>query len=173
MLYLFLSLFALQLFVATSSVIGREEVESREETTSRKENATVLEPTDSAILKTPGIHGDIPLKQEEEKVNCRRVSMYVDFVDLGLSDTIIAPSGFYAYQCKGKCSTTQQKKFLNRALLLDLMEKRNGIKTEGETCCVPTKLKPISILTKDEREKVVGLRTFEDMVVEECGCANI
>ena len=206
MLYLFLSLFASQLFVATSSVIGKEEfengekilsskvnrnsgptdpntlkirgvrgdlppeVESREETTSCKENATVSERTDPEVLKTPRLHGEIPSEKGEHKVdNCRRVSLYVDFIDLGLSDTINAPSGYNAYQCKGKCSTTQ--KFLNRALLLDLMEKKKGIKTEGEACCVPTKLQPLSILTVDERENVV-LRTFEDMVVEECGCAS-
>ena len=172
MLYLFLTLFASQLFFVTASVIPREVLEDREETKPCKENRTVLEPTNRNTPKTPGVHGDIPPEKAEPEVNnCRRVEMFVNFVELGLSDMIIAPPGFKAYQCKGKCSTTQQKKFLNRALLLDLMEKKKGIKTEGETCCVPTKLQPISMLAMDERGKV-GLRMFEDLVVAECGCAN-
>ena len=171
MLYLFLTLFASQLFFVTSSVIPKE-VLDREETKPCEENRTISVPTDQNTLKTLGANGDIPPENGEHEVNnCRRESLYVDFTAIGLADTIIAPSGFSAFQCKGKCSPTKQKRFLNRALVLDLLEKKKGYKTEGEECCVPTKLKPITFLAMDERGKI-GLQKFENMVVEECGCAS-
>ena len=149
----------------------REEVENGEETPSYKVNRTASEPTDPKTLKAPQELDDIPPQKAEQEVDaCRRVNLFVKFADLGLPGMIIAPRRFNVYQCKGKCSKTQQK-FLNRALLLDLLEKKKGIKTEEEACCVPTKLKPKSVLYFDEENRLV-LRTFEDMVVKECGCYN-
>ncbi|KAG8010294.1 Growth/differentiation factor 6-A [Nibea albiflora] len=37
------------------------------------------------------------------------------------------------------------------------------------SCCVPTKLSPISILYIDSGNNVV-YKQYEDMVVEQCGC---
>ena len=93
--------------------------------------------------------------------------MIVNTADLGFLDTIIAPAKFNAYQCKGKCSSTQRKKSVNHSLLKALMEKKKGI--EGEACCVPTKLRPMSFLYIDEHGMVV-MRKYNDMIVEECGC---
>ena len=199
MMYLLFLLFAFQLFLVTPLVIRgeqvennkephsskvkktvnnmerREEAENREETPFCKVNRTLSESIHQKTLKGRKEHSDIPLETTEHEVDsCRRENMYVDFTDLGLSDTIIAPGGFNAFYCKGKCSKTQQKKFLNRPLLLDLLEAKKGFKPEGEACsdsCVPTKLKPISVLVFDEESQVVR-HTFEDMVVEECGCNN-
>lgn len=50
MLYLFLSIFALQLFFATPLVIGKEQAENREEPPSSELNKTLSESTDP---KTP------------------------------------------------------------------------------------------------------------------------
>ncbi|KAL9979116.1 hypothetical protein ACROYT_G016728 [Oculina patagonica] len=185
-LYLFLSLLALQLFLATPSVIREEQVENRDEPRSSEANKTELESTDrdiplflrpskQDIMKERQCHGKSPgdaqaedrdtaaEKAELEVDACRKVDMFVNFADIGLYDTIIAPPGFKAYQCKGKCSPT------NHSLLKALIEKKNGIKTNDEACCVPTKLKPLFVLFMGENNKVV-LRMVNDMIVEECGC---
>ena len=95
--------------------------------------------------------------------------MYINFIEVGLSETVVAPPGFKAYQCKGKCSLTERKKFPNRSPLMALLEEKEGFKTAGESCCVPTKLAPISLLFLNKNNKVV-LEKIDDMVVEECGC---
>ncbi|KAL9979117.1 hypothetical protein ACROYT_G016730 [Oculina patagonica] len=185
MLFLFLSLLASQLFLVTPSVIREEQVENKEEPLSLKVDKTESESTDGntpqfllpikrEIMKERKCHGKCPgdVQPQDRDTSpgkaalqvdaCRKVDMFVDFADLGLYDRIIAPASFNAYQCKGKCSPT------NHSLLKALIEKKNGNKTNGEACCVPTKLRPISLLQMEENGNVV-MRNY-DMVVEECGC---
>ena len=92
----------------------------------------------------------------------------VDLADLGLSDTIIAPANFNAYQCKGKCTAAKPTSD-NYSTLKAWIEKKKGIKADGVACCVPTKLAPISLLLIDEHQSVV-MKKYDDMIVEECGC---
>lgn len=43
-------------------------------------------------------------------------------------------------------------------------------KKASETCCVPTKLEPISILYVDDQGIVTYKYKYDGMVVAECGC---
>ena len=95
--------------------------------------------------------------------------MYASLTGLDLSDEIIAPDGFNAYRCKGKCSSTLRKKFPNRSGLMALLEKKKGIEINDEACCLLTKLAPISVIFYQKNGQIV-LRKFGGMVVEECGC---
>ena len=172
MLYLFLSLFASQLLLVApcGPAIKTEQVENREEPPTLEVNKTISESIDPKTPEAPWRYGDIPPEKAEDEVDtCQRVGMYVRFADLGLSETIVAPPGFKAYQCKGRCSSTQRKKFPNRSPLVALLEKKKGIQIDGEACCAPTKLGSISLLYMNKNRKVV-LRSIDDVIVEECGC---
>lgn len=126
--------------------------------------------TDPKTTEAPWTNLEFPLVDAEHDVDtCRKVGMYIRFPELGLSDKIITPWGFDAFQCKGKCSSTQRKKFPNRSALMALLEKKRGIEIDNEACCVPTKLAPISALVLDKNGHIV-LKKFDDLVVEECGC---
>ena len=171
MLSLFLSLFASQLLLVTPFVIEKEKVENREEPTFLDANKTMSESPHPKTTEAPWTNVKFPLGEAEHDVDtCRKVSMYVNFTELALSHEIITPWGFDAFQCKGRCSSTQRKKFPNRSAIMALLEKKKGIEIDYEACCVPTKLAPISALVFDKNGHI-ALKTFDDIVVEECGCA--
>ena len=154
----------------TSCAIEKEQVENRKETPSLEVNKTISEFPDPKTADAPWANFEITLGKGQHDVDtCQKVSMYVSFTRIGLSDEIIAPEGFNANQCKGKCSSTRRKKFPNRSPFIALLEKKKGIKVDDEACCVPTKLAPISVLLLDKNNNVVQ-RKFDDMVVKECGC---
>ena len=170
MLYLFLSLFVSQLLLVTPCVIEKEQEENREEPPSLEVNETISESPDPNTTEAPWTNVEFPLVEVEHDVEtCRKVGMYISFPELGLSNDIILPDGFNAYRCKGKCSSTQQKRFPNRSALMALLKKKKGVEIDNEPCCVPTKLAPISVIVYEKSGRIV-LRKFDDMVVEECGC---
>ena len=110
-------------------------------------------------------------KDEHEPGACRKVDMTVNLSDLGLSDTVISPRMFHAYQCKGKCDLKQPHKFNEHSLMKALLNSKNKSNTTDgtEACCVPVKFGSLSLLYLSDKGSV-ELRTFQDMVVEECGC---
>ena len=154
----------------TPCAIKKEEVENREENAFLEVNKTISESPDPKTADAPWTNVDLTVGKGQQDVDtCRKVSVYVSFHRVGLSDEIIAPEGFSAFQCKGKCSSTQRKKFPNRSPLMALLAKKTGLKINDEACCVPTKLGPISVLLFDKNNNIV-LKKFDDMVVKECGC---
>ena len=170
-LYLFVSLFASQfLLVTPCAITEKDQVEHREETQVLEVYKTISESLDLKTGEAPWTNVNFTLGKGQHDVDtCRKVSMYVSFQTLGLSDKIIAPEGFSAQFCKGKCSSSQREKFPNRSTLIALLEKKKGIKVDDGACCVPTKLGPISVLLLDRNDNIV-LQKFDDMVVEKCGC---
>lgn len=100
---------------------------------------------------------------------CTRHELYVDFRDIGLSASIIAPAGYSAYQCKGVCEPplSQDQRPTNHATIQAIVHKiAKGVE---RPCCVPTKLLSTSILFYDDNENVV-LKMYEDMIADRCGC---
>lgn len=100
---------------------------------------------------------------------CTRHELYVDFRDIGLSSSIIAPAGYSAYQCKGVCEPplSQDQQPTNHATIQAIVHKMT--KDVERPCCVPTKLLSTSILFYDDNENVV-LKMYEDMIADRCGC---
>ena len=100
---------------------------------------------------------------------CTRHELYVDFQDIGLSSSIIAPAGYSAYQCKGVCEPplSQNQRPTNHATIQAIVHKM--AKGVERPCCVPTKLLSTSILFYDDNENVV-LKMYEDMIADHCGC---
>lgn len=103
-------------------------------------------------------------------VVCQKHPMWVRFDQLGWSDWIIAPRAVQAYRCAGECpyQLGASLNSTNHALMMSLMNSVEPHKSP-KPCCVPTKLKSVSILYLDNAKNVV-LRQFEDMVIESCGC---
>ena len=101
---------------------------------------------------------------------CQKVSMRVDFEDLGWSSWIIAPRTFQAYRCAGECPypLSGRMNSTNHALLRSMM---NSIEpwSSDMPCCVPTSYRPLSFLYLDNANNVV-LRNYEGMIVDSCGC---
>ena len=115
---------------------------------------------------------ETPLKKAEQASNgCRKKDLLVKTADLGWPAKVIRPENFNAHQCRGKCSLTQGKKITPHSLLEAFVNKnKKGNKTDGEGCCVPTKLRPLYVIFYVEEHGIYELRTFQDMIIEECGC---
>ncbi|KRY22562.1 Bone morphogenetic protein 4 [Trichinella patagoniensis] len=101
---------------------------------------------------------------------CQRHELYVDFESVGWNDWIVAPPGYKAYYCQGDCPfpLNDHLNATNHAIVQTLVHSVNP-GAAPKSCCVPTELSPISMLYLDEYDKVV-LKTYQDMVVESCGC---
>lgn len=101
---------------------------------------------------------------------CQRQQLYVDFNDVGWNDWIVAPLGYDAYYCDGKCPfpLSDNLNTTNHAIVQTLVHAVDA-RAAPTACCVPTSLTSISMLYLDEFGKVI-LKNYDDMVVDGCGC---
>lgn len=104
------------------------------------------------------------------KPRCNRKQLHVNFKEMGWDDWIIAPLEYDAFHCDGVCDFPIRSHLepTNHAIIQTLMNSMDPDSTPP-TCCVPTRLSPISILYIDSSNNVV-YKQYEDMVVESCGC---
>ncbi|KAM4613020.1 growth/differentiation factor 5 [Polymixia lowei] len=106
----------------------------------------------------------------QAKPRCHRRQLHVNFKEMGWDDWIIAPLEYEAFHCDGVCDFPIRSHLepTNHAIIQTLMNSMDPESTPP-TCCVPTRLSPISILYIDSANNVV-YKQYEDMVVESCGC---
>ncbi|XP_071772448.1 growth/differentiation factor 5 [Centroberyx gerrardi] len=106
----------------------------------------------------------------QTKPRCHRRQLHVNFKEMGWDDWIIAPLEYEAFHCDGVCDFPIRSHLepTNHAIIQTLMNSMDPESTPP-TCCVPTRLSPISILYIDSANNVV-YKQYEDMVVESCGC---
>ncbi|XP_033731896.1 bone morphogenetic protein 10-like [Pecten maximus] len=102
---------------------------------------------------------------------CRRRPLYIQFSDIDWDRWIIAPQGYQAYQCVGKCyfPFSDYLSPTKHSIIQTLLSSKSP-KKASRACCVPTKLDPISILYVDELGIVTFKYKYDGMVVKECGC---
>lgn len=100
---------------------------------------------------------------------CNKHHLYVNFKELKWNDWIIAPDGFEASYCTGKCPFPLPPSLnsTNHAIVQYLAHLMNS--NIPAPCCAPTKLQPISVLYYDDYSNVV-LKTYRNMIVQSCGC---
>ncbi|KAF7242302.1 Bone morphogenetic protein 4 [Varanus komodoensis] len=100
---------------------------------------------------------------------CRRHRLFVDFKEVGWNDWIIAPGGYHAFYCSGECRfpLADHMNSSSHAVVQTMLNSVNA--KVPKPCCVPTDLSPIVMLYLDQHDMVV-LKTYQDMVVEGCGC---
>lgn len=108
---------------------------------------------------------------KENTTECSRHELYVDFKEIGLSSSIIAPKGYSAYHCQGPCDSplSQDQQPTNHATVQGIVHKMGLVNDVHMPCCVPTKLLSTTILFFDDNENVV-LKVYEDMIADRCGC---
>lgn len=102
--------------------------------------------------------------------NCKRRELHVSFKDLGWEDWIIAPDGYDAFYCYGKCSfpLNNQLNASNHAIVQTLVHlmKPNSV---PKPCCVPTNLTSIQVLYYNDNANVI-MKLYRNMIVKACGC---
>ena len=109
---------------------------------------------------------------------CRRRPLYVDFSLIAYDEWVVAPPGYEAYQCVGKCfypfadHLSPTKHAIIQTLVHGALQGADGVnnKPVGRACCVPTRLAPTSLLYIDASGTLTYQYGYEDMVVAECGC---
>ncbi|KAK7880808.1 hypothetical protein WMY93_032548 [Mugilogobius chulae] len=103
---------------------------------------------------------------------CCRRQFFMDFRLIGWSDWIIAPSGYLGNYCEGRCpahmaGVPSSVSSFHTAVLNQY--RLRGLGAGASTsCCIPTKLAPMSMLYFDDEYNIVK-RDVPNMVVEECG----
>ncbi|XP_055299922.1 protein decapentaplegic-like [Sitodiplosis mosellana] len=109
-------------------------------------------------------------RRGEGRELCQRKPLYVDFSNVGWDDWIVTPNGYDAYYCHGECRFpfADHLNTTNHAVVQTLVNSINS-DLAPKACCIPTQLKPISMLYLDDQNKVV-LKSYQDMVVVGCGC---
>ncbi|KAJ7998770.1 hypothetical protein DPEC_G00208330 [Dallia pectoralis] len=137
---------------------------------SGQDNKTVYEYlfTQRRMRRAPAARGKKPAKNP--KPRCQKKQLHVNFKEMGWDDWIIAPLEYESYHCDGVCDFPIRSHLepTNHAIIQTLMNSMDPDATPP-TCCVPTRLSPISILYIDSANNVV-YKQYEDMVVESCGC---
>ncbi|KAG7235628.1 hypothetical protein INR49_002390 [Caranx melampygus] len=129
----------------------------------------------------PARGGKKPLQQPQSlpqhqatkaRPRCNRKHLHVNFKEMGWDDWIIAPLEYNAYHCDGACDFPIRSHLepTNHAIIQTLINSMDP-ESAPPTCCVPTRLTPISILYIDSSNNVV-YKQYEDMVVEACGCRS-
>ncbi|KAK7507212.1 hypothetical protein BaRGS_00001147 [Batillaria attramentaria] len=100
---------------------------------------------------------------------CQMYDFKVDFDFIGWGQWIIHPKSFNSRFCYGECPSPVDTKYkpTNHAMLQTLMRQKKP-RLAPPTCCVPIKLKPLSMLYFEYDEIVV--RHHENMIADECGC---
>ncbi|TDH06402.1 hypothetical protein EPR50_G00133170 [Perca flavescens] len=108
------------------------------------------------------------------RVCCKR-QFYVNFKDIGWNDWIIAPSGYHANYCEGECPS-HMAGFSGSALsfhstVINHYRMRGYSPFQNmRSCCVPTRLRAMSMLYYNEDQKIIK-KDIQNMIVEECGCS--
>ncbi|XP_048526732.1 derriere protein [Dendroctonus ponderosae] len=96
---------------------------------------------------------------------CSKKPWKLDFQQLQWDSFILYPeNGFMAYQCSGRCHLEDNRKQNNHAKLKQFV---NGVREK--VCCVPNEYSSLPIMYLDRSGNVV-LKSYDQVVVESCGC---
>ncbi|KAA0189438.1 hypothetical protein HAZT_HAZT009968 [Hyalella azteca] len=114
---------------------------------------------------------DIP----RSDTTCQMRPLHVSFKDLDWENWVIAPDGYDANFCQGRCDfpIPPDKNATNHAIVQTLIKVLQAVR-EGETvppaaCCTPNELATISVLYYDYSNNVV-LKKYPKMIVKNCAC---
>ncbi|XP_056149297.1 inhibin subunit beta Ab [Lampris incognitus] len=106
---------------------------------------------------------------------CCKHQFYVNFKDIGWNDWIIAPSGYHANYCEGDCpshvaSITGTSLSFHSTVINHYRMRGYGPFQSIKSCCVPTRLRAMSMLYYNEEQMIIK-KDIQNMIVEECGCS--
>uniref|UniRef100_A0A1A9WAL4 TGF-beta family profile domain-containing protein n=1 Tax=Glossina brevipalpis TaxID=37001 RepID=A0A1A9WAL4_9MUSC len=100
---------------------------------------------------------------------CKRHHFVIDFEELNMDESIIAPKQYEAYFCAGDCNfpLNMQTDATNHAIVQNLMHINDP--SLPKPCCTPSTLSPIKILHYDYNGNGV-LRKYANSIAKRCGC---
>lgn len=104
---------------------------------------------------------------------CCRKKLYVSFEDLGWNDWILAPTGYEAYFCEGRCPNKRGRLYKagnTHATIQAAIHRQNS--NIPKPCCTAKRLRPLPMLHLDNSvpPKIV-ITQHNGMIVDECACA--
>ncbi|XP_043939555.1 inhibin beta B chain-like [Protopterus annectens] len=103
---------------------------------------------------------------------CCKRDFYVNFKDIGWNDWIIKPEGYHMNYCTGLCpvhlAAAPGVASSFHSAVRNLI-KANRLQAGGNSCCVPTVSRSLSMLYFDKQSNIVKT-DIPDMIVESCGC---
>ncbi|XP_076033248.1 protein 60A-like [Oratosquilla oratoria] len=106
---------------------------------------------------------------------CQKKTLFVSFKDLNWDEWVIAPDGYGANYCEGRCSFPLHNYLnaTNHAIVQTLVHVIRSKSTDEPkppaACCAPTELGTMSVVYFDYNNNVV-LKKYPKMVVNTCGC---
>ncbi|XP_044742085.1 inhibin beta chain-like [Chrysoperla carnea] len=105
------------------------------------------------------------------KGQCCKQRFYVNFTDLGWSDWILAPQGYYANYCMGSCNSVHRTPdtFLNYYTHVIYEYQKYGDLKGLQPCCAPVKFSSTSLIYFGPDSNIIK-RDLPKMTVDECGC---
>ncbi|MEE6465711.1 hypothetical protein FKM82_006655 [Ascaphus truei] len=106
---------------------------------------------------------------------CCKKQFYISFKDIGWNDWIIAPTGYHANYCEGDCpshiaGTSGSSLSFHSTVINHYRMKVHSSFTSIKSCCVPSKLRAMSMLYYDDGQNIIK-KDIQNMIVEECGCS--
>ncbi|KAL9951150.1 hypothetical protein ACROYT_G043763 [Oculina patagonica] len=101
---------------------------------------------------------------------CSRRPMRVEFGKDIQWKGIVVPTFYDAYRCGGDCKFPLDNKVnpTQRAILQAILYSAGLDQGSGEPCCVPIKLRGISVIEQHDND--YSVKFHKEMAVEECGC---
>lgn len=118
---------------------------------------------------------DLADRQVGSETACKMKHLHVSFRDLGWEDWVIAPEGYDANYCEGRCSFPLHAELnaTNHALVQTLVKVVGDVADETEVppnaCCAPIDLATIPVLYYSFDNNIV-LKKYPMMIVKTCGC---
>ncbi|KAL7636465.1 UNVERIFIED_CONTAM: hypothetical protein RMT77_013240 [Armadillidium vulgare] len=125
-------------------------------------------------LKNPYVAGSLGIDPPKES-QCQKRPLHVSFKDLGWQEWVIAPEGYDANFCDGRCHfpLLAGMNATNHAIIQTLVKMKKAYSDDGmpppDACCAPRDLSTISVLYYDYSNNVV-LKKYPKMIVKTCGC---
>ncbi|CAH1794145.1 unnamed protein product [Owenia fusiformis] len=145
---------------------GAEFLNSESQSSKRSKRSIILDNVSKKSIKK--------LKTKSEKrqrrKGCQKKDFIVDFEELGWDSWIVYPKQFNAYQCSGGCPNPIDESYnpTNHALIQSLMKFKKPDSVKKGPCCVPSKLKPLSMLYYEGDQLVV--KHHAGMIADRCAC---
>ncbi|KAM9459825.1 inhibin beta A chain-like [Salvelinus alpinus] len=115
------------------------------------------------------------LECDDKMHMCCKRQFYVNFKDIGWNDWIIAPPGYHANYCEGDCpshvaSITGSSLSFHSTVINHYRMRGYPPFQNIKSCCVPTRLRAMSMLYYNEEQKIIK-KDIQNMIVDECGCS--
>ena len=110
---------------------------------------------------------DPDCRRGDGETRCCRYPLWVSFREIGWDRWILAPDGYRAYYCDGRCPP-RHRVATHYAGIRALV---NGIRPDAAPppCCAATRMAPLTIAHYNRDGRAV-VSVFDDMIVDECMC---